>query len=112
MTSDRLPVRRIEVADDADVGWGQWPTTLPPVAQVLADGLDRREGVTFVVGENDSGKSTSLEGIAGAYGLSLEGGTRNTLHATYGSESELRGSLRLTAGRRSSRPGARPGSRR
>lgn len=98
MALDRRPVRRIEASDDAGVDRGQWPTTLPVVAQVLRDGLDLAEGVTFVVGENGSGKSTLLEGIAGAYGLSLEGGTRSTLHATYGSESELHSWLRLTRG--------------
>lgn len=33
--------------------------------------------VTILTGENGSGKSTLLEGIAAAYGLNPDGGTRN-----------------------------------
>jgi predicted ATPase len=102
---DRRPVRRVEALPDAEVPWGRWPTTLPVVRQVLTEGLDLGPGVTFVVGENGSGKSTLLEGIAGAYGLALEGGTRNTLHETVRSESDLHDWLRLTRGAGASRWG-------
>ena len=105
MALDRRPVRRVEALDDASASWGQWPTTLPVVAQVLREGLDLGAGVTFVVGENGSGKSTLLEGIAGAYGLALEGGTRNTMHATHDSESDLHSWLGLTRGASASRWG-------
>ncbi len=105
MRFDHRPVRRVEAARDAPVTWGRWPTTLPVVAQVLREGLELGPGVTFVVGENGSGKSTLLEGIAGAYGLALEGGTRNTMHVTHGSESELHDWLHLTRGAGSSRWG-------
>jgi predicted ATPase len=56
------------------------------------------KGVTLLVGENGSGKSTLDEGIAMAFGLSPEGGTRYGEHATRASESPLAGSLRLQRG--------------
>ncbi len=105
MRLDPRPVRAVGLADDADVDLTAWPATLPAVAQVLRDGLELGPGVTFVVGENGSGKSTLLEGVAGAYGLALEGGTRNTVHATYGSESALHSWLQITRGVGSSRWG-------
>lgn len=47
-------------------------------------GFDRLvfdSNVTFFAGENGTGKSTLLEGIAVAYGFNTEGGTRNYLSA-------------------------------
>jgi predicted ATPase len=94
---DRRIVRRIERARTTpeDVDFGEWPFTLPPVAQLLRDGLELSPGVTFLVGENGSGKSTMVEAIAMAYGLDPEGGTRNTKRSTYVSESPLDRCLHL-----------------
>ena len=105
MRLDARPVTAVALDDHADVDLDAWPAILPAVAQVLRDGLELGAGVTFVVGENGSGKSTLLEGIAGAYGLALEGGTRNTVHATYATESELHSWLRVSRGAASSRWG-------
>lgn len=44
--------------------------------------LKFEKNITFFVGENGTGKSTFLEGIAVAYGINPEGGSRNyNLHA-------------------------------
>lgn len=72
-----------------------WPFTLPAVAQLLRDGLELGPGVTFLVGENGSGKSTVVEAVAMAYGLNAEGGSKGALHRTRVSESPLAGVLRL-----------------
>ncbi len=61
--------------------------------------------VTFFIGENGSGKSTSLEAIAMAYGFNPEGGTKNYHFSTYDSHSELYGHLRLAKGIRKARWG-------
>jgi len=45
--------------------------------------------ITFFVGENGTGKSTLLEGIALAYGFNAEGGSRNFNFSTQNSHSEL-----------------------
>ena len=42
-----------------------WPYTIPAVEQIVREGgLDIGEGVTFLVGENGSGKSTVVEAFA------------------------------------------------
>jgi predicted ATPase len=71
--------------------------TVPAVAS-LRDGFELAPGVTFLVGENGSGKSTVLEGIAEAFGFPAEGGTRNGGGRTRRSESPLGEWLKLERG--------------
>ncbi|MCS5733107.1 AAA family ATPase [Herbiconiux daphne] len=71
--------------------------TVPAVAQ-LQGGLELDPGVTFLVGENGSGKSTVLEGIAMAFGFPAEGGSRNGGGSTRASESPLGEWLKLDRG--------------
>jgi predicted ATPase len=52
----------------------QWPFNVPAVAQIIEEGLTFSAPVTFLVGENGSGKSTVIEAIAEAYGLDAHGG--------------------------------------
>lgn len=66
--------------------------------QLLDDGLELPPGVTFLVGENGSGKSTIVEAIALAYGLSPEGGSPQGQHSTRPSESGLDADLVLQRG--------------
>lgn len=54
--------------------------------------------VTFFVGENGTGKSTLLEGIAIAYGFNPEGGTINFKFSNYDDSSELHNAIRLQKG--------------
>lgn len=45
-----------------------WPYTIPAVAQIVREkGLEIAHGVTFLVGENGSGKSTIVEALAQVY---------------------------------------------
>lgn len=60
--------------------------------------LDFTKPITFLVGENGSGKSTILEAIAVAYGFNPEGGTKNYSFSTYDSHSELCEHIRLVKG--------------
>ena len=68
-----------------------------PVVRHLAEAgelcFDR--AVTFLVGENGTGKSTLLEGIAVAAGFNAEGGSKNFSFATRESHSELHSHLTL-----------------
>ena len=72
--------------------------TIPAVAQVMSEGFDLAKGVTFLVGENGSGKSTLVEGVAMAYGLSPEGGSKNSQLSTRSSESPLGNVLAIQRG--------------
>lgn len=69
-----------------------------PVVRHLAQGgpLDFTQPVTFLVGENGTGKSTLLEGIAVAYGFNPEGGTRNFNFPTSSTHSLLYRHLTLS----------------
>ncbi len=98
MDFDQPPVVRVDVRTDASLPDDEWPATVPAVAQLLRDGLPLAQGVTFLVGENGSGKSTIVEAVAMAYGLSPEGGTRHGLHTTRTTESPLSGMLQLRRG--------------
>ena len=62
-----------------------------PIIKYLseAQSLAFESDVTFLVGENGTGKSTLLEAIAVAYGFNAEGGTRNFNFETKRSHSEL-----------------------
>ncbi|MDF2654008.1 MAG: putative ATP-binding protein [Bacillota bacterium] len=63
---------------------------LPVVRHLSAmDALNFSKQVTFLVGENGTGKSTLLEAIAIAYGFNAEGGSRNFNFATKVTHSEL-----------------------
>ncbi|MFW6774776.1 AAA family ATPase [Nocardioides sp. CPCC 205120] len=77
---------------------GVWPLTVPAVAQLVRDGFEPAPGVTFLVGENGSGKSTIVEALAEAYGLPPEGGSTQGGQETRRSESPLGRSLRLQRG--------------
>jgi predicted ATPase len=95
---DQPPVVRVLVDEEARLPPRAWPATIPAVAQILRDGLTMTKGVTFLVGENGSGKSTIVEAIAMAYGLGAEGGSTGSQHGTRSSESPLASSLRLQRG--------------
>lgn len=93
-----LPLRRIEEHRLHPLPRGEWPATVPAVRQVLDEGLDLGS-LTVLVGENGAGKSTLVEGIAEAFGLSVEGGTRDqVLHRTQATESGLCEHLQLVRG--------------
>jgi len=75
----------------------RWPMNLPCVRQLVQDGLDLGP-LTILVGENGSGKSTLVEAIAGAYGMSPEGGSTGARHSTRPTESPLGGQLTVRRG--------------
>ncbi len=102
--TERHPVRRVTERHDRPLDRESWPATLPAVRQLLDEGLDL-DRLTILVGENGTGKSTIVEGVAMAFGLSPEGGSPGARHSTRPSESPLGGSLQLTRSAGSSRWG-------
>jgi predicted ATPase len=81
----------------------QYPFTLPVVQHL--DRLTLHPHVTFLVGENGTGKSTLLEAIAVAWGFNPEGGSRNFRFATRESHADLHRHLKLARGARRPRDG-------
>jgi predicted ATPase len=86
---------RVELPAERIPSFDIYPFCIPAVS-MLVDGLTLHPNVTFFVGENGTGKSTLLEGIALAAGFNAEGGTMNFRFSTRSSESGLHRSLRLT----------------
>jgi predicted ATPase len=75
-TSGTRLVRAFRPSDSgADWDADAWPATVPAAAQLLRDGLELPPGITILVGENGSGKSTVVEMMAEAYGLNPQGGS-------------------------------------
>jgi predicted ATPase len=72
---DVRPVRAFVPHPEPEVDESRWPASVPAVAQLLREGLEVPAGVTVLVGENGSGKSTVVECLAEAYGLNPQGGS-------------------------------------
>ena len=76
---------------------------IPAIAGLDALAFDRN--VTFLVGENATGKSTLLEAVAVAYGFNPEGGTLNFRFSTWDEPGTLGDALRLVKSYRRARTG-------
>jgi predicted ATPase len=92
------PVVRVTMDPEDAPSADRWPMTIPAVAQLAREGLELSPFVTFLVGENGSGKSTIVEAVAAAFGLSSEGGSTQGRHSTRVTESPLGDALRLRRG--------------
>lgn len=71
-----------------------YPYCLPAIRTLQS--LAFHPNVTFIIGENGTGKSTLLEGIAIALGFNAEGGTKNFRFSTNDSHSSLHEYLRIS----------------
>jgi len=80
-----------------------YPFSLPAVRELFE--LSFHPAITYLVGENGTGKSTLLEAIAVAAGFNPEGGSRNFAFSTRASHSELHRFMRLTRGYKRPRDG-------
>jgi len=81
---------------DAEIDDASYPFSIPAVREMGS--IEFHPNVTFFVGENGSGKSTVMEGLAVALGFGPEGGTKNVQFSTADSVSPLHDSLRLARG--------------
>jgi predicted ATPase len=88
---------RLLTLDDQPEQRAGYPWDLPAIA-ALHRGLVLHEKVTYLIGENGSGKSTMLEAIAVAAGMNAEGGSSNFAFSTRASHSELGQEIRLVRG--------------
>ena len=86
---------RTSFRDDIDFD-GDYPLSIPAVRDL--EQVEFHPKVTFLVGENGSGKSTIVEALAVAMGLNAEGGTQNFNFGTRASHSSLAGKLRPVRG--------------
>ncbi|HEY9102820.1 AAA family ATPase [Chitinimonas sp.] len=96
-------LQEISIRPELDIDYGCYPHNIPAVRELGHLGF--HPDVTFLVGENGSGKSTVLEAIAMALGYSQEGGTRNMQVQTADTVSPLHRALRLARSFRKPRDG-------
>lgn len=78
-------LREVSLRTDAPLPINEYPFRIPAVKNLGT--LPFASDVTFLVGENGTGKSTLLEAIAVAVGMNPEGGGRNFNFATRESHS-------------------------
>lgn len=98
---------------DKAPSFADYPHCLPVIRNLTT--IEFHPHVTFIVGENGTGKSTLLEAIAVASGFNPEGGSRNFNFSTRASHSPLTqypdhfvmGEFRVTAQQCLNRPGLR-----
>jgi predicted ATPase len=94
-------LREVCLDPGLDLDFSVYPYNIPAVRDMGV--IEFHPDVTFLVGENGTGKSTILEAIAIALGFGSEGGTRNVQRCSVDSVSELHSALRLVRSYR--RPG-------
>lgn len=82
---------------------GIYPYNLPVVQHL--NSIDLHKNVTFLVGENGTGKSTLLEAVAIQYGFNPEWGSKNFNFLTEKSHSALSENIRLSRGIKKAKDG-------
>lgn len=86
-------LREISLKRDKIPSIGEYPFNIPAISNL--DVIEFHPDVTFLIGENGTGKSTLIEAIALAMGLGAEGGTKNVQFETAKTISELQEYLKL-----------------
>ena len=87
MLNPKPYLRSVQIKADMQPDWSIYPFLIPAVNEI--EKIFFHPDVTFLVGENGSGKSTILEAIALALGFSEEGGTLNVRLNSASSASNL-----------------------
>lgn len=89
-------LRKIELRREMVDSFSRYPYCLSAVKNLST--LELHPKVTYIVGENGTGKSTILEAIAIAYGFNPEGGSKNFNFSTSNTHSNLWENLKLIKG--------------
>lgn len=96
-------IRSVSLSREKIESPGEYPFCLKAVRAL--DSLELHPNVTFIVGENGTGKSTLLEAIAAAYGFNPEGGSRHITFATQETHSALHRFIKVVKGMRAPKDG-------
>lgn len=96
-------IRSVELRKEKILSYSKYPFCLPAIRNL--NELKLHPNVTFIVGENGTGKSTILEAIAVAYGFNPEGGTKNFNFSSMNTHSELFDYIKITKGVKKPRDG-------
>jgi len=96
-------IRSIELNRENVPSFSEYPFNLPAIRDLHS--LSFHPKVTFIIGENGSGKSTMLESIAVAYGFNAEGGTKNFNFSSRATHSNLSNYVKVIKGTKKPRTG-------
>lgn len=89
-------IKTVALVEEEVPSHNEYPFSLPAIRNLTE--LRLHPKVTFLVGENGTGKSTLLEAIAVAFGFNPEGGTKNFRFSSRDTHSSLSDYLRLSKG--------------
>ncbi len=92
---DEKFIRGIKI-DWNKIGKNNYARKIPSIDSI--NRLDFNSNITFLVGENGTGKSTLLESIAVAYGFNAEGGSKNFNFSTMDTHSDLYKAINVVKG--------------
>lgn len=98
-----LYVKSIFVKDE--IPTENYISNLPVVRWIQKETIRLNKPVTFIAGENGTGKSTLIEALAVSLGFNPEGGTKNFNFSTENSHSELYKYISVAKGARRPRDG-------
>ena len=96
LSKNKQYLRSLELKRSQIESFSKYPFCLSAVKNLT--NLEFHPKVTFIVGENGTGKSTILEAIATSYGFNPEGGTKNFTFSSRDTHSELQQYIRLVKG--------------
>jgi len=96
LSKNKQYLRSLELKRSQIESFSKYPFCLSAVKNL--SNLEFHPKVTFIVGENGTGKSTILEAIATSYGFNPEGGTKNFTFSSRDTHSELQQYIRLVKG--------------
>ncbi|MCR1934788.1 AAA family ATPase [Clostridium tepidum] len=89
-------LRYVELSREKVESFSQYPYCLPAIKDLSR--IEFHPKVTYIVGENGTGKSTILEAIAIVCGFNPKGGTRNLNFSTKDTHSDLYKNFKLVRG--------------
>ena len=96
MTLSKAFLREVRLERDKVSNFERYPFCVPAIRHLTQLPLHPR--VTFLVGENGTGKSTLIEAMAISLGLNAEGGSRNFNFVTQETDRELSQAMTLVRG--------------
>lgn len=91
-------IERIYVPDALVTELTTWPWSIPAVRDLVGDGVALSAPVTFLVGENGSGKSTIVEAVAEVWGVDVRGGHSGRKYSSELQKSVLGEAMRFDRG--------------
>ena len=80
-------INSVRFIDDEHIDWTQYPFNIAAVANLTEASLN--QPITIFIGENGTGKSTIIEGLAAMLGINAEGGSKNYKFKTVQTQSLL-----------------------